>query len=399
MSRVWLPNPVSVAVCLFVAFLDTTATAAVIWKADFEDKSLAAFQQKLFDRHISFVSTPTRTGSAAARIELQSDDRWDNGLRRCELGYVPKKTGLEGSEHYYAWSAFIPEVGGAGQGGHDDSIAYWESDILYRVAISFSVRAGRLSFNVSFPRSTGKAAGQLWRGPFAAGMWHDLIFHVIWSSDPTIGLIELWVDGAKVVDKVSVQTMHKENGILYYPFFRSGILHGDMDTPPEVIVLDSYVDATTLEDAALGRMVDTMSRDAGVTDTAPRIPSARSDAGPDDARTTMPDGSGGSTATGGRTGGVDAVSMVESPIDAPAVATPATTPNKPVTRPNTAPPPLMEPAGSESKSKSSGCAISGTGPGPSPLLLAIFAVGLSLATRRAIKRRKSTPPISAGSGS
>jgi hypothetical protein len=239
-----------VACALLVA---QSATAAVVWRADFEDRSLAAFQQKLFDRHITLVAAPGRPGTTAARFELHAEDKWRNGLRRCELGYVPNRSGLEGSEHYYAWSVFVPASGGAGRGGHEDKIAYWESDQLYRISLRFALQADRLTFSVSMPTPTGKDAGKLWTGPFAPDRWHELVLRVLWSSTPSAGLVELWVDGAKVVESLRVQTLHKEGGKVYFPFLHTGILHEDMDTPPESLLVDDFVDATTFMEATQGR--------------------------------------------------------------------------------------------------------------------------------------------------
>ncbi len=49
---------------------------------------------------------------------------------------------------------------------------------------------------------------QKWAVPLQRGQWHDFVFHVFWSSDPSKGYIELWYDGGHVIPLTPVATLY-----------------------------------------------------------------------------------------------------------------------------------------------------------------------------------------------
>lgn len=248
---------------LWLATLASEARASITWRGDFEVGNLSQWSDKIFPAQIRLVTTPAR-GAHAARIELHNEDRWPNGLRRVELGYIPASKTFEGSEHYYGWSMF-PSTDMPLAGSHADTIGYWESSGLYMQVMVFNVSGAKVSFAALLNKPDGKAAGTLWRtGDFAPGRWHDFVLHVKWSTDPLIGFVELWYDGGKVVGRTSVQTMHRVNNVTYTSFLHLGLLHGNFDAPSEALFLDSAVDATNPGDVMVAPDRDAgAGRDAG----------------------------------------------------------------------------------------------------------------------------------------
>lgn len=92
-------------------------------------------------------------------------------------------------------------------------------------------------------------------GPFAAGRWHDFVLHVRWSADPTVGFVELWHNGARVVARTSVKTMvtaTMDGGTTVYPaFFHIGLLHGNFDHAPQAVLVDRVLEGMTYDDVAI----------------------------------------------------------------------------------------------------------------------------------------------------
>lgn len=265
--------------------LARSASAEVIWRGDFETGNLRQWSSTLFGRHITVVTSPVRQGRYAARVELHDEDRWSNGLRRVELSYNPPRTGFQNSEHYYAWSIMQSPDLPLSQ-DHTNQIAYWESHTIYRQVMAFTVSRNRVSFNAWLRKPDGRAAGQLYRGDFSPGRWHDFVLHVKWSPDPNVGFVALWHNGVKVVEKTQVQTMHEQDGVIYHSFLHLGLLHGNFDTTPEAVFVDGAIDATTFADVAHLAVAP----DGGVP--LPDAAAPRPDAGADAARPPAADAGG-----------------------------------------------------------------------------------------------------------
>ncbi len=240
-----------IGIILAVLIAPATVSAAIVWRGDFETGDIKQWTSFSFPNHATVIQMPVRAGRYAGRTEVHSEDRWPNGLRRVEVVYNPPKNTFQDSERFYGWSMMQSPDMPLSQ-AHSNAIAYWESDPLYQVIMDFSVDKDKVAFRASLNKPDGKPAGTVFRGDFGPGRWHDFILHVKWSPDPNVGLIELWYDGAKVVDKLTVQTMHNVNGMIYPAFFKMGLMHGDFDADPEALFIDSAIDATTFAEASPG---------------------------------------------------------------------------------------------------------------------------------------------------
>ncbi len=42
--------------------------------------------------------------------------------------------------------------------------------------------------------------------------WYDFVLHVKWSSDPSVGFVEVWVNDEKVVPKTAAATLFPGTG-------------------------------------------------------------------------------------------------------------------------------------------------------------------------------------------
>ena len=139
-----------------------------------------------------------------------------------------------------------------------------------------------------------------WTGTFAFGVWHDFILHVKWSLDSTVGFVELYYDGAIVLPKTFVKTMHADGANPLVSTMHHGLFLGNAraNKPIEVIYLDAAREGTTLADVQ-SVVVDAGQPDAGVADAGPIDPEP--DAGMRDAGAMGggAGGGGGSAAAGG----------------------------------------------------------------------------------------------------
>jgi hypothetical protein len=223
------------AVCLFAA----QARASVVWRGDLESDDLS--QWSLVDglaSRLTIVSSPVRQGHYAMRTELRSGDVSSNGNRN---EVVRSDNLTEGVEEYYAWSTmFDPSYPSANTW---QVFTQWHhSGCCGSPPLEFDVNGETIALT-SNVRSPGVT---LWSTPLVRGVWHDFVFHVIWSSKPDLGLIELWYDGNKVIDAKAWQTLYP--GQVNY--LKQGLYRDSSIQPTAVVYHDGMVVGTTLADVA-----------------------------------------------------------------------------------------------------------------------------------------------------
>lgn len=238
------------------------ASAEVLWRGDVETGTLSQFSGGPNQSKVTVVRAPVRDGNYAARMLLLNENVWPNGLRRVEVGYTPPKASFENSERYYAFSVrtdtdvpLVPTI--------DNTLAYFESSPTYKQVMALTTTGGKVSFVTRLPNKVH------WTGPFAPGTWLDVVLHVKWSADPTVGFVELWVDGERVLPKTLVQTMYTAGGQTDPNFFHAGLLHRDFDTDPQAVFFDRILEGTQLTDVLIAKPSpepDAGTPDAGTPD-------------------------------------------------------------------------------------------------------------------------------------
>lgn len=109
----------------------------------------------------------------------------------------------EGDDVWYQWSTFFPPDFQSSPKWH--IITQWHDNTI-AVPMGFALHGERFSFGVNgsyYDRLQQWDAGTLWTAPLRRGHWYRFKLHVKWHRDWTKGYVQLWVDGEKVVDKVT----------------------------------------------------------------------------------------------------------------------------------------------------------------------------------------------------
>lgn len=248
---------------LALLLVPSLASAQEVWRGDFEAGDTLQWDGELNgsvsgEDRITIVGDPVAEGARAARIELTNDAVWPNGLKRVELHHdpAPGRT-LEGSELFFAWSFLLPSTLPADP---DQQIAYWETDVSYSQLMAFTVIGTDLRFSTNHPDWR-----EHWRGTgvVTPGEWHRIAMHIVWSTDPATGIVDVWFDGEQVVLAAHAATLVDANPA----FTQLGLLRGAVEfTDRPVIFVDDAVEGDSLESV---RPEALSSRpDAGVTDDA-----------------------------------------------------------------------------------------------------------------------------------
>jgi len=231
----------SAAAALF-CLAATQVRASVIWRGDFETANLSqwASVDGLASR-LTVVTSPVRQGSYALRTELQRGDFASNGNRN-EL--VRSEAETEGMDRYYAWSTMFDAsypIANTWQ-----VFTQWHhSGCCGSPPLEFDVNGQTVSLDRNPPPGNGPTV-ELWSTPLVRGVWHDFVMHVVWSSNPDLGFIELWYDGKKVIDGKSAQTLFPGN----VNYLKQGLYRDSSISATAVVYHDGMTVGTTLADVA-----------------------------------------------------------------------------------------------------------------------------------------------------
>lgn len=231
------------ALLLALASVPATARAQEVWRGDFETNDTSQWNGELNGTvggsdQITVVDDVVIEGSHAARIELVNEAAWSNGLKRVELHHSPAEGRTEeGDELYFAWSLYLPETLPTDP---SQQIAYWETDGSYSQLMAFTLIGTDLRFSTNHPDWTAHWTGS---GVVTPATWHRIAMHIVWSTDPSVGTVDVWFDGEPVVTAAHAATLVDANSA----FTQLGLLRGRIEfTDAPVIYLDDVVEGDSL---------------------------------------------------------------------------------------------------------------------------------------------------------
>jgi hypothetical protein len=208
------------ALGIAAAFGLSRASAAISWRGDYESGNFSQWNlgvQQKADGRASIVSSPGRQGRYAARYEVDPGDNnvagSGSGERTEALTSQASTDGYEGHENWYAWSTmFAP--------GFVSDSTTWNAFTQFHQtgstgqAVSFDVVQNTIIFlswggdftNPTLCRATLDSNKQ-------NGIWYDFVFHVKWSSNPSVGFFEIFENGKLVVPRTYCPTLYSGQGV------------------------------------------------------------------------------------------------------------------------------------------------------------------------------------------
>ena len=194
---------------------------AALWLGDFETGNLSQWTlvQSVSSDRIRVTPDPVRQGRFATRFEVRDGD--DEGGERAELARTAIKE-KPGSEYFYGWSTyFAPDFPNAPSW---QEIIQWKGDGSGSPPLAVDVDDNVLKLQAG-PQVSDRSP--LWQTTLQRGRWLDFVVHVKWSSDARVGFVEMWFNGAKVLERRSLSTMYagKEN-YLKQGIYRSSDISG-----------------------------------------------------------------------------------------------------------------------------------------------------------------------------
>ena len=113
----------------------------------------------------------------------------------------------EGEEQWWAWSMmFAPDFSASNSTWN--AITQWHNSGTSGGTLGFVVDGNELRFQ-SFGGNPSSPAFRSWKiADKTNGSWYDIMFHVKWSSSASVGFVEVWVNGNKVVSLTHTPTLY-----------------------------------------------------------------------------------------------------------------------------------------------------------------------------------------------
>jgi len=265
-----------------------TQNPDVLWKGNFEDgaTSLSGHcsngqdgfcrEQSVRSEQIQVVQDPVNEGRYAARFEVKYGDVM-NGYSDERALLSPPSTLWEdeGNERWYRWQIMWPQDYAGDYPKWDElgtpssrSVGGWVVEWHHDAAGGVETGSAPLYFGANntsikmclVDQATSACRENLELAPLQRGHWHDFVMHAKWSSDPSVGFLEIWIDGQNVLPKH--MTSNKYPGMRNYMLaglYRNGHI-GDpnltypngshvygTDGAPGVVYLDGFIVGRTRE--------------------------------------------------------------------------------------------------------------------------------------------------------
>jgi hypothetical protein len=228
----------SIVIAAAAALLAGSAHAAVpaypdnpdvIWRGDFEEgaSSLTGHcnygdngwcnEQIIRPEQIQIVSDPDPVfeGHHAVRFEVQYGDVYKTYSDSRSLITPPLQMWEdEGNERWYRWQVMFPqdwvgsypkwdELGTPASRNNAGSFLEWHHSGFGETGsapLYFRGRDKTLEMCI-VDHATSACVETIELAELLRGHWHDFVMHAKWSSDPSIGYLEIWIDGVNVLPK------------------------------------------------------------------------------------------------------------------------------------------------------------------------------------------------------
>jgi Polysaccharide lyase len=211
------------------------ALAKVLWRGDYQTGDFKQWHRlQAVPGGATIVTSPTHRWRYTAKYVVRSgDDPIGSNGERAEARASQAQTGAsEGKERWYGWSTLFPA-----NANLPPSAASWNIFTQWH-----QTKSDRCPPNIAFQADTshgppaiklrvlgGSTSGcvptsTLLRRPAQLRLdhWYDFVVHVKWSSDPSVGFIEGWIDRAKVIPRTRTATLYKGQGAyLKQGFYRA----------------------------------------------------------------------------------------------------------------------------------------------------------------------------------
>jgi hypothetical protein len=216
----------------------------VVWTSGFETGSISPEWMPSINAGSNNVVVQEQhvyTGKYACEITVHPTDLF-NGQDRVDIKHQSTLT-AEGKDMWLSGHYMM-----LADPGVRNEFNFWESNGSFQNIIDFWVTP-KTGGGTTIGFGVGPlGATQIWTADFVIGKWHQISLHVHWSTNPQLGMVEVWFDGQQVVTAYKTQTKPDGNTL----YLQTGLHRRAPANFVDTIYLDDFVEADSLADAAIG---------------------------------------------------------------------------------------------------------------------------------------------------
>ncbi len=213
-----------------------SAHGSVAFTGNFETGNLTQWTkyQAASSARVRTLTSPVAQGHYAARFEVRHGDLAASGNRAEVVHGTPE---VEGNERYFSWSTMF-DANYPIQNAWQLFTQWHHSGPNGSPPIEFGIYGSSIKL-------TRNGSTTLWTAPLVRGKWHKFVAHIKFSASASVGFIEVYYDGVKVM---------KKNYATLYPgqtdYLKQGLYRSASIQPTGVIYHDGMVEGTHLAEVA-----------------------------------------------------------------------------------------------------------------------------------------------------
>lgn len=178
------------------------------------------------DHNFNVVKNIKRKGSTAGRFEINKDDPLIWGGNRTEMSQAQSTSQKEG---WYGFSQFFPDTYTSGSTG--EVIGQWhvqpdDGETTNRSPSNALIASDdklkwMLRWDADRIMEDGFSDGHIYieLGEIPKNRWIDWVVHIKYSHTNT-GILEVWMDGKKIIDRQNMPNAYNDGA---YPYFKFGV--------------------------------------------------------------------------------------------------------------------------------------------------------------------------------
>lgn len=230
-----------------------TRAIKLVWTGDYESGDFSQWEEILREAEspgtARIVRKPVAQGEYAARFILGPQTSFSGSRIEAHQGSVATSGGVYGSETWYRWAEFVPSSSSFARHPSFNHLIQWHPAVpCFGAALSVNgvARPVRLVFNVrggDILRYGGSCDLRYERafdlGPLPRDRWLRFRLRIKWHADPTVGFVELWMNGGRKIKRTYVATAPPD----VHHYVRQGIYRFQCSACRTVV----YGDAMTIK--------------------------------------------------------------------------------------------------------------------------------------------------------
>jgi hypothetical protein len=234
----------------FTALAVAPARAAVVWSASFEKGDVSEWMPGInalgpdkARKNVEVLGEQVYRGKFAGKITVHPDDKFSADQVRVDIQHQSTLTD-EGKELWLSGHYYLPK-----DAGGREEFGFFESNTSFANVMDFwfDAKAGggtTINFGTGF-----LGEKKLWTADFTTAAWHQVAIHVLWSTDPQKGTVDVWFDGVQVVTAAKGKTKADGNTL----FYQTGLHRRNIYnvTTTDTVYIDDFIEADNLADAKI----------------------------------------------------------------------------------------------------------------------------------------------------